>query len=415
MSDAESREQPDGVALPDTLPLVPVSGQGAGGSEVPGQADAAVPVVPVETPNYPRRSLTPVTLLLTIFLAYFLYKVEYVVVTLIVGIVLATAISGPTEFLSRRVRLPRPLAILLVYVAILVGLGGFFSLLIPPVAHEATHFAQALPELTARWRTDLLASRNGLVQNLAQRAFDALDQFNQSGSTTTAVSTTVGVVSGIGNGLVTVFTIFLIAFYWMTEKTALKRSVLTLFAPGQRSRVLHLWSDIELQLGAWLRGQLLLMLIIGSAATVTYGVMRLPFWLVLGVIAGLTEAIPNVGPVLGAVPAVLVALSVDWKLAVAVVAFVTVLQLTENAILVPRIMKGAVGLSPLTVILAILAGSEYRGVAGALLAVPIAGVLSLILRDVLNERHAREGVAPEPPHRQHLWLPRRLRRRATDD
>ena len=124
--------------------------------------------------------------------------------------------------------------------------------------------------------------------------------------------------------------------------------------------------------------------------------MGLPFWLLLGVIAGLTEAIPNVGPVLGAIPAVLVALTVDWKLALVVVGFVTVLQLLENAVLVPRIMKGTVGLSPLTVILAILAGSEFRGVVGALLAVPIAGAISVILADVLREKHEREAAEQGP-------------------
>lgn len=149
---------------------------------------------------------------------------------------------------------------------------------------------------------------------------------------------------------------------------------------------------MEDKLGAWLRDQLLLMVTIGTLATVAYGIMGLPFWLILGVIAGLTEAVPNVGPILGAIPAVLLALSVDWKLALAVVAFVAVLQLLENAILVPRIMRGAVGLSPLTVILAILAGSEFRGIAEALLAVPIAGALSVILADVLREKREREGT-----------------------
>lgn len=134
------------------------------------------------------------------------------------------------------------------------------------------------------------------------------------------------------------------------------------------------------------------MAIIGVLATAAYGLMGLPFWLLLGVIAGLTEAIPNVGPILGAIPAVLVALTVDWKLALAVVAFVTVLQLLDNAVLVPRIMKGTVGLSPLTVILAILAGSEFRGVVGALLAVPIAGAISVILADALREKHEREAA-----------------------
>jgi predicted PurR-regulated permease PerM len=392
------------------VPTIPVPGQARGGEHAPGQAVEAVPVVPVETDEHPRRGLTPATFLLTLFAAYFLYKVQIVVITLIVGILLATAITGPTEFLSRRMRVPRPLAILLVYIGILAGLGLFFYLIIPPVAGEGTRFVREVPTLLEDWRGQLVTSNNMLIRNAAARAFEAIDQVRSGGSSVPLpTNAAVGVVSSIGGALVTLFTIFLIAFYWVTEKTLIKRAVSNLFATGQRPRVLHLWHEVEIKLGAWIRGQLLLMAVVGGLATAAYGLMGLPFWLILGVIAGLTEAIPNVGPVLGAIPAVLIALSVDWKLALGVVAFVSVLQLLENAVLVPRIMKGAVGLSPLTVILAILAGSEFRGIAGALLAVPIAGAISVVLQDIMREKREREqnhAARPRDWFRQ-VWRRRR--------
>ncbi|CAA9558179.1 MAG: hypothetical protein AVDCRST_MAG18-853 [uncultured Thermomicrobiales bacterium] len=387
--DERARTEPAATLNHGTVPPLPVPGTAGGGEHAPGQATAAIPVVPVETEEHPRRGLTPVTFLLTLFLAYFLYKVQIVVITLIVGILLATAISGPTELLTKRFHMPRGLSILLVYIAILAGLGAFFYLIIPPVITEGTRFVREVPTLIEDWRGQLLASNNGLIRNAATRAFEVIDRA-QGGGVPVPTNLAVGIVSGIGGGLVTLFTLFLIAFYWITEKALIKRAVSSLFAPGQRSRVLHLWTEVEAKMGAWIRGQLLLMAVVGGLATVTYGIIGLPFWLILGVIAGLTEAIPNVGPILGAIPAVLIALSVDWKLALGVIAFVSVLQLLENAVLVPRIMKGAVGLSPLTVILAILAGSEFRGVAGALLAVPIAGAISVILNDMLREKRERE-------------------------
>ncbi len=210
----------------------------------------------------------------------------------------------------------------------------------------------------------------------------------------TLPSLLLGAVSGVGGGIVSVFTVFLITFYWVSEKPALKRAVVGAFPARQHQRALRLWGQIEDKLGDWLRGQLLLMLIIGLAATVAYGMMGLPFWLILGLIAGLTEALPNIGPVLGAIPAVLVALTVGWQWALVVIAFVTLLQFVENAILVPRIMKGAVGLSPLVVILAILAGGEFRGVVGALLAVPIAAAASVIVGDIARERRQQETQEP---------------------
>jgi predicted PurR-regulated permease PerM len=382
-----------GPPAESVVPTVPVA-HPAPHPEAENTVTEAVPVVPVETTEHQSRSLTPVSFILAVVAIYFLYKIQIVVVLLIVGIIFATAIARPVELLHRR-GLGRGPAILIVYLAILGALTGVFYLLIPPLASEATRFARAAPEQIQTWRTALETNSNPLIRNAATRAFQSFGEQEEGGGVpipSSAAGAALGVVSGIGGAIVTAFTLFLIAFYWISERSLIKRAVVSVFRPSQRRRVLHLWDEVEGKLGAWIRGQVLLMVIIGVLATAVYGIMGLPFWLLLGVIAGLTEAIPNVGPILGAIPAVLVALTVDWKLALAVVAFVTVLQLLENAVLVPRIMKGTVGLSPLTVILAILAGSEFRGVVGALLAVPIAGAISVILADALREKHEREAA-----------------------
>ncbi len=387
-------------------PTVPVGAGSATPS--PGQATEAIPVVSVETSEYRQRGLTPVSLLLTAFAGYFLYKVQIVLVLLVVGILLATAITGPVDLLTRRLHIKKGQAILITYLAILAGLAVFFYLIIPPVAREGARFVRDVPGLFNTWRGQAAASDNPVIRNVAGRVFEAINGQTQGGALPVPTDLAVGLVSGIGGGLITLFTLFLIAFYWITEKPLIKRAMVGLFAPGQHQRVLRIWGEVEAKLGAWLRGQLTLMVIIGVLATMAYGVMGLPFWLILGVIAGLTEAIPNVGPILGAAPAVLIALTVDWKLALAVVLFVTVLQLLENAVLVPRVMKGALGLTPLTVILAILAGSEFRGVVGALLAVPLVGAVSVILGDMLNEKRQRE--ADERQERPGEWLRQAWRR-----
>jgi len=257
------------------------------------------------------------------------------------------------------------------------------------------------------WREQLATNDNALIRDNAGRVFGAIQS---SGLAIFPASVALNIVQGLGGSLVTVFTLFLVAFYWITERTVIKRAVVGLFRPSQHGRAATLWNEVEAKLGAWIRGQLLLMAVIGSLATIAYGLMGLPFWLILGVIAGLTEAIPNVGPVLGAIPAVLIAVTVSWKWALAVVAFVIVLQLVENAVLVPRIMKGAVGLTPLTTILAILAGAEFRGVVGALLAVPVAGALQVILGDLVREKQEREA-AEEEEQRFGYRLRRALQRR----
>lgn len=364
-------------------------------AEVAAAAPAPLPVVgtiPVDADERRAGGLTPLTLLITIFLAYLLFKIQVVVILLIAGIILATAIGGPVEFLHRRLAIARGLAILLIYLVILAGMGLLGWLLAPPVVREGTAFAREAPGLIADWRGQLTMHPNGFVRDIASRVFQAVES---TGLAIFPASVALNIVQGLGGSLVTLFTLFLIAFYWITERTVIKRAVVGLFRPSQHGRTATLWNEVEAKLGAWIRGQLLLMAVIGSLATIAYGLMGLPFWLILGVIAGLTEAIPNVGPILGAIPAVLMALTVSWKWALAVVAFVTVLQLLENAVLVPRIMKGAVGLTPLTTILAILAGAEFRGVVGALLAVPVAGALQVILGDLVREKQEREAAEEE--------------------
>lgn len=338
-----------------------------------------------------RVGLSAFGLLAILFVSYFLMQIQSTLTLIIVAILLATAIASPVDYLHRRWRLSRGLAILVVYIGILLTLGIAVTLIVPPIAREGTNFARDFPERIEALRAELAASDNALLRAAGTQLFDLLDGERLAGIVATLPSLILGTVSGVGGGIVAVFTVFLIAFYWLAEKPAVKRAVVGLFPARQRLRALRLWSQVEAKLGDWIRGQLLLMLIIGVVATLVYGVMGLPFWLILGLIAGLTEALPNIGPALGAIPAVLVALTVGWQWAIAVVIFVTILQLVENAVLVPRIMKGAVGLSPLVVILALIAGSEYRGVVGALLAVPIAAVLSVIIGDLARERRRAES------------------------
>jgi predicted PurR-regulated permease PerM len=128
------------------------------------------------------------------------------------------------------------------------------------------------------------------------------------------------------------------------------------------------------------------MAIIGAASTIFYGAIGLPFWFLLGLWAGITEAIPFVGPYLGGGLAVLVALTESWQRALVVAIFVVVLQQVEGNVVVPRVMRSAVGLTPLTVILALMAGATLAGPLGAVLAIPIAAAIQVVLAELVSQR-----------------------------
>jgi len=205
------------------------------------------------------------------------------------------------------------------------------------------------------------------------------------------------------------FTVFVLAYYWLVERASIKRVILRTVPIRHARGVNTVWMEVEEKLGGWVRGQLLLMLAIGVMAAVGYFFLGLPNPILLGVVAGLFEIVPMIGPFLAFAPAVLVALATaDPTRALVVALYALIIQQIESNILVPRVMGRTVGVSPLTVLLGILVGTALAGLPGAFLAVPVAGALQVIFAHVLRtedpsqseehkdaaDRAAHEGTTP---------------------
>jgi predicted PurR-regulated permease PerM len=198
------------------------------------------------------------------------------------------------------------------------------------------------------------------------------------------IGAATGVAFRVFGAVVSAITVLILSLYMLLEGPAIKEGFLGLFPRRHHRQLETVLQHVGLKFGGWLRGQLLLGLILGVAAGVGTWILGLPYPFLLGVAAGVTELIPLIGPVLGAVPAVLVALfGPPWRL-VAVIVFYTAIQQTEGNYLVPRVMKHAVGLSPLLTIIAIMVGANLMGILGALLAVPVAAALQVVLGEVLR-------------------------------
>ena len=160
-----------------------------------------------------------------------------------------------------------------------------------------------------------------------------------------------------------------------------------LFQRRDRHRVSNVSALVTEKISAWLGGQMLLGLIIGTISAIGFFLMGVPYFFVLAVIAGIGEMIPMVGPLLSAIPAVLVALTVSPGLALAVAGFCLALQLVENNVLVPKVMGDTVGLSAVTVIISLAIGSQLLGFVGALLAVPTAAIIQVLVEELyLSEK-----------------------------
>jgi predicted PurR-regulated permease PerM len=345
-------------------------------------------------------SLTPLSLLVVLTVAYVLLQIQFVLVLLLMALVFATVIQKPVEQLERA-RLPRPLAILLVYVAIIASLAVLITGLAPVIREQSQLFRVQAPvslgDLRDTWATSSNALLNGLGQQLLGRAIAFINS-PASQNVTVPQGAALGILTGIGGGVVGLLTVLVISFYYLMERQWIRRIALSSSPPATRVRVIKIWDEVEQKVGDWLRGQLTLCLVIGVTATVGYGIMGISFWPLLGLWAGITEIIPILGPWLGGIPAVIIALTQSWEKALLVAGFVVLLQLMENTVLVPRIMRGAVGLTPLTVFIAILAGTEFAGIPGALLAIPVAAVIQVLLSNYTQARRearlAGQGSLP---------------------
>jgi predicted PurR-regulated permease PerM len=200
------------------------------------------------------------------------------------------------------------------------------------------------------------------------------------GQLTTISKNAISLTTKFFGGVFSVLTIFIISFYWLMYHDAFKKFIAKLFAPNIRGNVLKTLDTVNEKLGAWLRGQIFLCFFIGLMSWIALTLIGVPYALPLALVAGILEAVPTLGPILSAIPAAIVALTVSPALALMVVFAYIVIQALENNILVPNVMQKAVGLNPVVVILSITIGANLMGIAGALLAIPFVSLIVVILQ-----------------------------------
>jgi predicted PurR-regulated permease PerM len=324
-------------------------------------------------------------LALTIALLWALFLVRGALLLLYVAALVAIGLSPVVAAIERRRplgrgRLPRWAAILVIYVSIIGTLVALGMMMVPPLAAQARELWASLPGLLQRAQEWLL-ERGVLSRPIS--VTEAVQQTPVPGSD--AVGTVFGAIWGVVGGVFGLITILIVAFYLLVDSESIVRTFVRLFPRSERGRVLDACHRVVTKVSAWLAGQLLLAGIIGSTAAIGLWLMGVPYFYVLALIAAVGEMIPVVGPLLAAVPAVLVAFSVSPALALGVAVFFIVQQQVENHVLVPKVMARQVGVSPVVVIVALLMGGSLLGIMGAILAVPTAAILQVLVEELMPE------------------------------
>jgi predicted PurR-regulated permease PerM len=319
-----------------------------------------------------------------------LFRFAAALFILFVGVALGMAVKPGVEWLRRR-GTPRWAGALAIYAALGCLCAGVLTLAVPIIADRTATLVARAPLHFERLRTELLASDSHTLQRIAWY----LPAASEPGSAPTLDVRSVLETGGtVGRNLFTVVAVLLLGFYWTLEGDRRMRA-LVLFAPFDRRRAIRGFiTEIETTVGAYLRGQSLICLAMGVLAFVIYRLIGLPHAGMVGVVYGLGEAIPVAGPIIGTIVAALVAASVGPSLVLGVVVAAVFLQLFENYVLVPRVMVRTVGTNPLVTLLAITAFASVLGIAGALLAIPLAAIVQLLLRRFLLGADAQHGDPP---------------------
>lgn len=319
-----------------------------------------------------------------IFCFWLIYRFYEVVFMMFIAIVIGTVIRPAAHWLSGR-GIPKVTGVLLVYFLGLLLVGGFLWLLFPVIFEQTAMLAQEVPDYYHEIRFWLLESENPVFVRLGELlpnllAIPGINPAPQPEQSLVASAVQVLVyMLWAAKILFTVIVILILSLYWSLDGPRLIRSALMLIPQDQRSNMSELIAAMEARVGYYIAGQGILALVIGLMSLVAYLLIGLPNALVLAIAAGVMEVVPLVGPFLGAVPAALVALSLSPEKLIWVIVATTIIQQLENNLLVPRIMNRTVGVNPFVTLLSLFAFSLLFGVAGALMAIPVAAIIQLVL------------------------------------
>ena len=291
-------------------------------------------------------------------------RIFHIVVVVLLAMVLAYALEPALRWAQRL--LPRALAALLIYAVALAVLAAGVLLLGPPVIQQAEALATRMP---------------GYLDQLS--GYTPIPGFDLSGSlrsfTASALSSALSVVGAVAGGVVDAALVLILGFWFMVDGRRMAQVATRMFPAKQRDKVRFVEDTVSQVLGAYIRGQLTMALIIGVSAAAGAFLLGVHYPLLIGLLAFLFELIPMVGPILASLPAVMISVFQPFPLVLYVIAFFIVMQVIENNVLAPHITGGAVGLHPVAALLAIVVGADLGGVVGALFAVPVAGIASVLI------------------------------------
>lgn len=338
-------------------------------------------------------SRTTRQVLVVVFIAAVLwlcFQLQVLLVDVIIAITIASAISPLATRAEERKKIPRPVTVLLTYVAV----GAFYAfaayMLWRPISEQATLLAQHLPGLVdsiVKWSDDLMMQHLGMHANL-QVSQDDLRNFG-----TMALRRTLAVSTGVIGIVLNVILVLFLAAYFVINSKQIWSAILEWIPLRHRARIGALVGPVGARMGGYVRGQALVSTAVAAFFAVGLTLIGVKYSLVLGLVAGIMNLVPFVGSMITTILAVIIAANQSWLTAGLTLGLFALEQTVESNFIVPYLLGSQVELDPLIVLFAILIGATLGGAVGALIAVPIASALLLIGTELYKKpMHEQEAI-----------------------
>lgn len=303
----------------------------------------------------------------------------------LIAMMISYLLNPIVNMLSKRA-VPRSFAVLLIYTLFLISIFVIILNTLPLLEQQMNELAEHLP----KWNEQIKYmideyndhSRDMLPESIQLAISNSLNRLEQG------IGNGVGrLMDGIGNTINQLFLAFIIpflAFYMMKDAQTLETGVKNLIPRSKRKEMLGLFHEIDQALGNYIRGQLLVCVVVSVFAYIGYWIIGLPYAFILAIVVGVFNIIPYLGPIFGAIPAVFVAFTVSIKMVIAVVVTNLIVQMLEGNIISPQIVGRTLHMHPLMIIFAVLVGGEIGGVLGLILAVPFFAVGKVIIEHLIG-------------------------------
>lgn len=302
---------------------------------------------------------------------WLLFEIREIIFLVYIAFILMSAFKPWADFLEK-FHIPRVFSVLFIYLLIFGLLTLGTSSVIPPLVSQTIHLGESLPEYLKSLLPFVQIDYQVLTAQIAPIGENLL-------------KVTIGVFSNV----ITVFSLIIISFYLLIERKYLLTHLSSFLIENEAKKWVVIISKVEERLGSWVRGQLMLGITIGIFTSIGLTILGLPYVLSLSIFAGLLEIVPIIGPIISAIPAILVAFISSPLLALATAAVYFIIQQVEANLVVPMVMKRAVGLPPLITIITLMIGAKIAGIGGALLSIPLVVTVVTVFSEYLKLKEVK--------------------------